>query len=43
MCIYIHIHTYIYISGPEPTVQPVRFWPDRFLPSVRPLLVNAWD
>ena len=29
--------------GPEPTVRPVRFWPDHFLLGARPLLVNAWD
>ena len=28
---------------PEPTVRPVRFWPDHFLLGARPLLVNAWD
>ena len=31
------------ISGPEPTVRPVRFWPDHFLLGARPVLVNAWD
>ena len=31
------------IAGPEPTVRPVRFWPDHFLLDARPLLVNAWD
>ena len=25
--------------GPEPTVRPVRFWPDRFLLGAHPLLV----
>ena len=32
-----------HIAGPEPTVRPVRFWPDHFLLGARPLLVNAWD
>ena len=35
--------TQTYVSGPEPTVRPVRFWPDHFLLDARPLLVNAWD
>ena len=30
-------------AGPEPTVWPVRFWPDHFLLGARTLLVNAWD
>ena len=30
-------------TGPEPTVRPVRFWPDYFLLGAYPLLVNAWD
>ena len=37
------IGTMICCTGPEPTVQPVRFWPDHFLVGTRPLLVNAWD
>ena len=30
-------------SGPEPTVRPVRFWPDHFFLGAHPLLVKAWD
>ena len=26
-----------HLSGPEPTVRPVRFWPDHFLLGARPL------
>ena len=36
------IHIVWLRPGPEPTVRPVRFWPDHFLLGARPLLVNAW-
>ena len=35
-------HTYLN-AGPEPTVRPVRFWPNHFLLGAHPLLVNVWD
>ena len=41
-CYVFHLHKLLQ-AGPEPTVWPVRFWPDHFLLGARPLLVNAWD
>ena len=41
-CYVFHLHKLLQ-AGPEPTVWPVRFWPDRFLLGTHPLLVNAWD
>ena len=32
---------FIIYTGPEPTVRPVRFWPDHFLLGARPLLVKC--
>ena len=43
---YVDIKSCLHTSactGPEPTVRPVRFWPDHFFLGAHPLLVNAWD
>ena len=40
---WIRITVLFHLTGPEPMVQLVRFWPDHFLLGARPLLVNAWD
>ena len=42
-CFAVTMYTNMCGPGPEPTVRPVRFWPDHFLLDAHPLLVNAWD
>ena len=40
---YMCLPPWYLLTGLEPTVRPVRFWPDRFLLGVYPVLINDWD